>query len=117
MTLMRAPLGIGCDEFESHARPGHVIWHTRCSSEPTSPERDMLGTLVRLTLLRSVVAVEKQIPTVLVTIPAGASVECDPAGRNVGLVDVMWERQHYSVNLQDLLDACAVGDILRITWP
>ena len=43
----------------------------------------------------------------LVTIPAGATVECDPAKRRVGLVDVIWERQHYSVNLQDLLDACA----------
>ena len=72
---------------------------------------------MRLTLLRSVVAIEKHIPTVLVTIPAGATVECDPAKRRVGLVDVMWERQHYSVNLQDLFDACAVDDMQRITWP
>lgn len=68
-------------------------------------------------LLKPVVAVEKDLPAALVTLPAGATVQYQPGGNALGLVEVRCGEKTYCVNLQDLLDASSVTDAARVTWP
>ena len=53
-------------------------------------------------LIRPVVVVEQAVPSILVTLPAGANVEFDLIE---GQSDVRWEGKTYSVMLRDLLEA------------
>jgi hypothetical protein len=33
------------------------------------------------------------------------------------MVQVVWQHRSFVVHLPDLLDACRVEDVVRITWP
>jgi len=65
-------------------------------------------------LVKPVVVTLKDVPSVLQTLPAGATVEFDATN---GLLDVVCDEKHYSATLQDFLDACSVDDVGRIAWP
>jgi len=57
---------------------------------------------MRARLLKPVVATLKDVPSILETIPAGATVEFD---LTVGLAEVLCDGKLYLAMLQDLLDA------------
>jgi hypothetical protein len=61
-------------------------------------------------LLRPVVAVERDFPAVMITLPAAATVEYEPSAVALGLAHVQWDGKAYSVNFQDLLDASSTDD-------
>jgi hypothetical protein len=50
------------------------------------------------------------------TLPTGASVEVQQNAQTT-LVRVKWQQEYFVVHLPDLLDACRVEDVGRITWP
>jgi hypothetical protein len=60
-------------------------------------------------LHKPIVAVPKE-KTSPVTLQAGASVEYHVPAR-IGLVDIECDGEHYSVFLDDLLDACSPGEV------
>ena len=64
-------------------------------------------------LLRPVVAVERDFPAVMITLPAGATVEYEPGAIPLGLARVRWAGKAYSVNFQDLLDASSNDNAAR----
>jgi hypothetical protein len=64
-------------------------------------------------LLRPVVAVERDVPAVMVTLPAGATVEYEPGAIALGLAHVRWDGKSYSVNFQDLLGASFIANATR----
>jgi hypothetical protein len=57
-------------------------------------------------LFRPVIAVRQDVPSVVETIPAGATVDYDPIE---GIAEVVWEGKTYSVMLTDLLEAVHPG--------
>jgi hypothetical protein len=56
-------------------------------------------------LMKSLTAVLHDVPGVLVTIPAGATVEFQPTAHKSGVVDVTCEGKLYTALLEDLFDA------------
>jgi hypothetical protein len=68
-------------------------------------------------LLRPVVAVERDFPAVMITLPAGAAVEYELGAIALGLAHVRWAGKAYSVNFQDLLDASSTDDAARAGCP
>jgi hypothetical protein len=51
-----------------------------------------------------------------ITLPSGARVEVQHDAQTP-LVQVKWQQGYFLVHLPDLLDACRVQDVSRITWP
>lgn len=68
-------------------------------------------------LVKPIVGFEKQAPKNRVTLPIGCVVEFHHNSSKIGLVVVQCEGKHYSVYLQDLMDACSVDDLGRSAWP
>jgi hypothetical protein len=77
----------------------------------------MLGPYVTTMLLKPVVAVETDFPAVMITLPAGATLEYETGAVALGLAHVRWDGKAYCVNFQDLLDASSVDDAARAGWP
>jgi len=59
------------------------------------------------------VAVEKDIPAVMIMLPACATVEWEASAITLGLAHVQWDGESYSVNFQDLLDASFIANAAR----
>jgi hypothetical protein len=59
----------------------------------------------------------REIPSILTTLPVGATIEFEPLPREEDIVHVTWKGEHYSVFLQDLLSACQIEDVGRFGWP
>ena len=55
-------------------------------------------------------ALNKHCLSVMVTIPAGAAVEYERKKNTLGLTELRWSGNTYSVHVQDLLDALPVVD-------
>jgi hypothetical protein len=52
----------------------------------------------------------------IATLPSGAVIELHDHADKVGLVDVEWNGQCFSVFCEDLLDACTVHDVVRVSF-
>ena len=56
----------------------------------------------------------------MVTIPAGTVVEVRPTLRKGGITEVLWEGECFCTPLDDLLGACPVDDVRKVsgvaTW-
>jgi hypothetical protein len=52
----------------------------------------------------------------IATLPSGAVIELHNHADRVGLVDVEWNGQRFSVFREDLLDACTVDDVVRVSF-
>ena len=57
-------------------------------------------------LVRPIIASRQDVPSVVETIPAGATVDYVPID---GITEVVWEGRSYSVMLTDLLEAAHQG--------
>jgi hypothetical protein len=66
-------------------------------------------------LLQPVVAVPQDGRTT-VTIPVGAVVEVRPTLREGGFVEVLWEGECFSAQLEDVIGACPIGDVGSFGW-
>lgn len=73
--------------------------------------------LLTAKLLKPIVAVLKDNPSNVASLPIGASVEFHSTAHMIGIVDVFCEGEHYSVMLQDVLDACRIDEVGRAAWP
>lgn len=77
---------------------------------------------VDATLLNPIVASERDFPMVLVTLPAGATIEYELSTGTFGattpseMVQTRWGGRVYLAHLQDLLNALSVEDAARSTW-
>lgn len=70
---------------------------------------------VNCKLLQPVVATPQD-ARAAVTIPAGVVVEVRPTLRKGGITEVLWEGECFSVQLDDVLGACSIGDVGRFGW-
>ncbi len=68
---------------------------------------------VNCNLLRPVVAKPKE-ARATITIPAGAKIEILATLRK-GLTDVLWEGECFSAQLEDVLSACRIEDVVRFS--
>ena len=60
---------------------------------------------MKLILTKTVIAVLKEVPAVLETLPAGATVEFCSSVRDVDLVEVEYNGKRYNAMVTDLFDA------------
>ena len=56
-------------------------------------------------LLRPVVAVERDFPAVVITLPLGATVDYEPGEVVFDVADLQWNGETYFANLEDVLEA------------
>ena len=71
--------------------------------------------MVRAILTKPIVGLQSSTDKIA-TLPSGAAIELHHQADNVGLVDVEWNGHCFSVFREDLLDACTVGDAIRVSF-
>ena len=70
---------------------------------------------VHCKLVQPIIAMPKN-ARAAVTIPTGTVVEVGPTLRKGGITKVLWEGEHFSVQLDDVLGACAIDEVGRFGW-
>jgi hypothetical protein len=73
----------------------------------------MFGASVMTRLLNPIVAIQES-SGVALTIPAGASVYCEPGEVVLSVADLRWNGEIYFANLEDVVDASSITFIS--TW-
>ena len=72
-----------------------------------------------ITLLIPLVASMRDVPSIVATLPAGATVEYLPVAHksSVDMAHLVCNGKQYVVFLQDLLSACRIDEVGQIGWP
>jgi hypothetical protein len=70
---------------------------------------------VRVVLVKPIVGVQKD-TCIAETLPCGACVELPSRCAEEGLANISWNGSCFSVFREDLLDACTVDDVWRVSF-
>ena len=69
--------------------------------------------IVEAILVKPLVVLHRDMRTIAI-LPSSAKIDLQYYAPNLGLVDVEWNGQFFSVFRDDLLDACTVDDAVRL---